>query len=225
MNRITLDERELQRLLNGYGTPRAPRAVFAATSAVTEALDTTLETQARAHDVHLDCAKGCYYCCHIRVEAFAPEIFRIKKHLEDTAPPERLSAIRETIAERAGRAKGLSPRDYNAARIPCAFLVEGSCSIYSARPAMCRIHHSTDVEACKSLYRNPEDPTLGARAVPGLLQYAHACLRTLPQALQSVGLDAQPHELHGALELAFSQPDACERWASGEDMFAPLAGG
>jgi Fe-S-cluster containining protein len=225
MNQVTLEERQLRQLLTGYGNPHAPRAVFAATSALTEALDNTLEAQARTHGIRLNCTKGCYYCCHIRVEAFAPEIFRIKNHLEETLPPDRLNAIRETITDRAQRATGLSPRAYNAARISCAFLVEGMCSIYSVRPAMCHIHHSTDVEACKSLYRNPEDPTHGAQAVPGLLQYAHAHLRSLPRALQRVGVDAQSHELHQALDLAFSLPDAYERWASGEDLFAPLAGG
>jgi hypothetical protein len=34
MNPVTLEERELRRLLAGYGDPRAPRAVLAGTSAM-----------------------------------------------------------------------------------------------------------------------------------------------------------------------------------------------
>jgi Fe-S-cluster containining protein len=76
------------------------------------------------------CAAGCAYCCHIPLAVFPLE------------------------AEVLGQASGRRPvklrlrqarkRNENRFRTACPFLVAGRCSVYAARPLMCRIHFSFD---------------------------------------------------------------------------------
>jgi Fe-S-cluster containining protein len=69
------------------------------------------------------CRKGCSSCCHYAVSISEVEV----QFIEQVAKKKRLKVGRE-------------PRDFNGQ--PCPFLVNGACSIYSARPYSCRRHHS-----------------------------------------------------------------------------------
>lgn len=75
------------------------------------------------------CSKGCSACCKMNVSISALE------------------------AERIGQATGRRPFQLSAAPkylieefsgVPCPFLVNDLCSIYEARPFVCRTHHSFD---------------------------------------------------------------------------------
>ena len=87
---------------------------------------------------HAACRKGCAHCCHIPAAVTAAE-----------------AAL---LAATTGRAMVVPP---NARRLvdmdltdlqnnespgPCPFLVDGSCSAYDARPAICRLHLNLDVD-------------------------------------------------------------------------------
>ena len=39
--------------------------------------------------------------------------------------------------------------------MPCPLLVDELCSVYEARPLVCRGYNSTDVEACRRAHANP----------------------------------------------------------------------
>lgn len=67
------------------------------------------------------CKKGCSHCCHYSVSVSEIEIAYIEKH------------------SKAKRRKTFLPKS-NFHGSPCPFLKEGICSIYDARPFVCRRH-------------------------------------------------------------------------------------
>lgn len=100
---------------------------------------------------YMQCGKGCSSCCenarfHVRmVEAQA--LWDAYKE----APETTREAIGKNIAEPApGR------------ETDCPLLVEGSCSLYSARPALCRAYGALvslkgEVSTCKLNFNNVPD--------------------------------------------------------------------
>src|SRR5687767_11439196 len=135
----TIEGTELKRLIKAFKESKVPQAVYSATATTTDKLDGYMRDKREQYGLTLACKEGCHYCCHIRVEAFPPEVFRIKEHLEQTLSQEELRVVKEKIAATASRAAGKTPPQYAAERMSCPFLKEGACGIYPVRPALCRV--------------------------------------------------------------------------------------
>lgn len=69
------------------------------------------------------CGKGCSACCHYIVTISDIEI----RYIEKNTKHKRLKTL-------------LPKQDYHG--LPCPFLINNACSIYKARPFVCRRHHS-----------------------------------------------------------------------------------
>lgn len=114
------------------------------------------------------CQKGCDACCHQMVMTTMAEAREAARWIRSQPVDEqkRLAASLEqwleTSAELRQRLQegtdgdleelvdGLAT-EYWAKRIPCPFLLAGSCSIYAGRPLICRHHFSlSDPELCRS---------------------------------------------------------------------------
>ena len=82
------------------------------------------------HQTHMRCGMGCSSCCQSRLTVFPVEAERILNWWEelDTSTRERITTIwREGSLEAEPNASS-----------KCVFLSEDSCSIYKARPVVCR---------------------------------------------------------------------------------------
>lgn len=102
------------------------------------------------------CREGCSACCHQRISVFAIEA----------------DAIRDALAELAVRAPEIRARvraqaDDPDAQHHCALLIDGRCSIYPARPLICRSHGlpvvaddrtPDQVDACPLNFRDAAPP-------------------------------------------------------------------
>lgn len=114
------------------------------------------------------CRKGCDACCHQMVMTTMAEAREAARWIRAQSPEEqeRLVAslhqwheasapLRRRLQEGAdddleALVDGLAT-EYWAQRIPCPFLTAGSCSIYEARPLICRHHFSlSDPELCRA---------------------------------------------------------------------------
>ena len=154
-----------------------------------------------------DCQAGCAYCCFVRVEATEPEVFLIAQRVR-LLPENQVAGLIDKLRRRVAEyGAGLSDT-----RVGCAFLVEGRCSIYEARPAACRKAHSLSVRQCAEL----------AAEIPQnlkLIAEAEALMAGTSNAYREVGLPASPLELNSAVLLALSDASAESRWFKGETVF------
>ncbi|MFN3439657.1 MAG: YkgJ family cysteine cluster protein [Acidovorax sp.] len=181
---------------------RAPGATeaIAFTAQLHRSLDTVAAQAAAAGPVP-DCKAGCAHCCHVRVEATEPEVFRIAQHLA-TQPADNLDDVTARLRQHITHAKN------SAARQPCSFLVDDRCAIYSVRPAACRKAHSLSVQHCAT--QAPEIPQ-NLR----LLLDAEALMAGTALAYRDVQLPASAHELNAAVLVALTDAAAQERWYQG----------
>lgn len=95
------------------------------------------------------CAEGCDSCCHRRFSVFAIEARPIVRALARLDPD-----LRERIRQQADDPE-------HADR--CALLVDGRCSVYDARPLICRSHGlpvlvDGAVDVCPLNFREHEIP-------------------------------------------------------------------
>lgn len=96
------------------------------------------------------CRPGCDRCCQ-RISVFAVEAAPIREALADLG--RRDPALRQRIRRQADD-PSLADR--------CALLVDGQCSVYSARPLICRSHGlpvAVDgrVDVCPLNFQDPEE--------------------------------------------------------------------
>jgi Fe-S-cluster containining protein len=162
----------------GYATGRRafPRTLVPADALLVsqklqEAVDegTTVRAQRAAADgLTIACGPGCNYCCEQLVMVWLPEAMRVADFLRrpenqaarqaflDTYPRWRaqMGDKPELIADLTARqATGEHLREHIAQwrkRVLCAFNQDGLCTVYEARPIVCRACHALDTnEHCR----------------------------------------------------------------------------
>lgn len=166
----------------------------------------------------LACGPGCTFCCHLFVEVTPVEAITVWHRLQaDIHRPQR-----EALAALAPRVAGLTPDSRRAARVPCALLADGACSIYERRPFACRGLYSTSAKACEQALLTPEGaalPPIRSPAVPRAL--ATVMSSGVNAALADHELQKDTLELTEAVALLLEDPDAARRWLAGEKVFPP----
>lgn len=167
-----------------------------------------------------ECAPGCSFCCHIPVAISVPEALGLAAYLNARFSPQELATVREKIAKNAATVEGMTVNEHARATVKCALLDDdGKCSAYEARPIPCSSWCSVSRSRCEAAFAT--DPVT---AKVGIDATVHTTGRGVQAGLcigagQS-GLDGKTYELHSALLRALDTPDAEERWACGEDVFA-----
>jgi hypothetical protein len=114
---------------------------------ISEALEVRVEQLfAMSQLGHVACGADCAYCCYVpRVLVTLPELAQIVERVQ-TWPVNEIEALRARLEAHilAQSSDAAAP----AARPPCAFLVGRRCSVYDARPLVCRGQHAYDVQEC-----------------------------------------------------------------------------
>jgi hypothetical protein len=207
----------LTRILIDVLDTRAPARASDAAKRAHEFFELSLKRNPSNH--RIECAKGCGFCCHLRVSAMAPEVF----HVANFVRKQFAGTLDEVIAQvrtADGNSRGLSARDRPLHKFPCGLLVANACSIYLARPSACRGLTSISVETCKRGY-NGEEVEVQTPAVWTEIRQAHN--QAMWAALTASGLRADSYELNHAMLVALETPDAESRWLKGEDVFAEVS--
>jgi len=156
--------------------------------------------------VRFDCKKGCAWCCHFAVDAFPQEAFRIARELKTRGDTAASVSALETYVERT---KDIASFRRN---VPCPFLVDAACSIYTVRPMMCRKCNSLDVEKCK-------DPDAVVPENPELTHKTGAIMHGTINGYARNKLSTQARGLAASVLRALTDATAEQRWFAGEDVF------
>jgi Fe-S-cluster containining protein len=168
----------------------------------------------------LACAQGCAFCCYHPVDITPLEAFAIVAYLQRTLSPPAYDVVVARLTAQAERISTWSYTEHAQARLPCALLVEGTCSVYAWRPFACRAWNSTTVAPCEAIFTQSDPismiPTLDMR----LYETVWGVARHLAAALRRWRLDGTSYELHSLLRRVLETPDAVQRWGQGEDIFA-----
>jgi hypothetical protein len=168
----------------------------------------------------LACAPGCAFCCYHPVDITPPEAFVIAAHLRTTLTSAAYEAAAARIAARADRIRGLSYAEHAQASIPCALLVDGKCSVYPSRPFACRAWNSTSAARCEAIFTHGNPVTM----LPPLDMHTYETVwdvaRGMTDGLQQSRLDGKSYELHSIMQRVLETPQAAQRWAQSEEVFA-----
>lgn len=169
--------------------------------------------------VEIACARGCHYCCHLRVEIRPHEAFVLGRHIETRFTPAQRARTVERIERTLGLVAALAPDDHVRAGIPCALLEDGVCSVYEARPATCRKYYSVSVTTCRDAFNDTAAPLTGELEHEQVRRAGNAVALGYAQGMEDAGLDASRHELHFAVHKALTDPKAAKRYRRGKRAF------
>jgi Fe-S-cluster containining protein len=172
----------------------------------------------------LECRAGCTWCCHFSVDVRAVEVFSILDCIERTLSPEEQARIHAEVRTNSAVMKGLNALDRMRRNIKCPFLNQGRCSIYQARPQMCRNYHATSVAGCQASYHDPDNLDIDPEFAPMVYQAGGAHVDAFALAMREAGYDTNVYEMNCALEAALSEPDARRRFESRLPPFEKLSG-
>ncbi|RAU23452.1 hypothetical protein CU669_04845 [Paramagnetospirillum kuznetsovii] len=99
------------------------------------------------------CKSGCGWCCHQQVGISVVEAVRIAVHIA-ALPADDAATITTRLRELDAKTNRLTTSKRAKAKLPCAFLQDGSCSIYTVRPFRCRGLISVDVGFCVASFED-----------------------------------------------------------------------
>jgi hypothetical protein len=165
------------------------------------------------------CREGCDWCCHVRVEVDATEVFRIIAFLGANCSHDELEQTIQRIKSLDDQTRGMRTTHRARTKLPCALLVNRRCSIYSVRPLACRGDNSVDAGQCEACYNQGHPAGLNKRAWMPQLQLALCILHGMSAGLKQSGLQSDNLELTAALRIGIETPKALERWLAGERIF------
>jgi hypothetical protein len=200
---------------------RRDRAFPTVVRLVTQAFQqTTAVVEQLPERTRLACAAGCAFCCYHPVDITPPEAFAIVAYLRTALSVVAQEAAYGRIATQAERIRRLSYEEHAQARLPCALLVDGQCTVYPCRPFACRAWNSTSAAECEAIFThgNPVTrlPPLDMRTYEVIWDAA----RGMTEGLQQCRLDGTAYELHSIVQRVWDTPEAARRWAQGEAVFA-----
>ena len=169
--------------------------------------------------VELACERGCSYCCHLRVEIRPHDAFVLAHHILTRFSAEQRARATARIEENLERIAQLTPEQHIRANIPCAFLEEGVCTVYEARPATCRKYYSVSVQNCRNSFNDTSAPLTGDIEHEEVRLAGNAVALGYAKGLEDAGYDATLYELHYAVHSALTNPKAERRYRDGKRSF------
>lgn len=166
------------------------------------------------------CGSGCTYCCHLQVEISVPELVSLVSYIDENFSLAEIEALKARVDEAERQTRGLNSYERLFARVRCPLLSDGQCSVYPARPLVCRGYNSYNWAICAQDLSYPRSWRLVPHDAAQKNIYSDV-LEGVSSGLKEEGLSSELLELIAALRIALDRPDACERWLAGEPVFEP----
>jgi len=166
------------------------------------------------------CQRGCWYCCYLKVGVRPEEAFAIVAYVRDNFTAPRAREVRAAVAANARIMRQASRADQLTATLKCAFLLDGACSIYAARPARCRSYHAVNLRGCQDSYAQPDNLDILTSFVPAMFTAAEAQREGYDAALRTAGFDGAVYEMNTALDECLTDPRPLQRFERGKAAFS-----
>lgn len=142
----------------------------------------TLWEKARQQHGYLGCRSGCARCCQSTVYITAIDAAEVSVAFFELSVDAQEAAVVRAQAQMTARDHALDP----AFGTPCPLLLDNKCSIYSRRPAICRLHGFTKLESNGGLNMCPENAhEVARRGTASMLPNAEQPLAALSLAQAS----------------------------------------
>ena len=203
-----------------FSSVREPALLATAVVTFHARVDEVLETSIAGHGVKVACARGCSYCCHLRVQVQPAEAFSLAAWLRRNASAARLGEVIAKLRANVERTRALGDEARKRTNMACALLGDdGACTAYEARPAQCRRYHSTSLDPCKAFYENPSLDKLESGLDQTVANNADIIITQARHAMRDAGLDHASEDMNVALLEALENPKAWRRWRDGKKAF------
>ncbi len=203
-----------------FAAARDPARLATAVVIFHRRVDEVLETSIAGRGVKVACARGCSYCCHLRVEIQPAEAFTLAAWLRHNATAARLHEVIAKLRANVATTRLLGAEARKRTNLACTLLGEdGACTAYEARPAQCRRYHSTNVDPCRDFFTDPSRDTIDSGLDDAIAHNADVIITQARHALRADGLDDTPEDMNVALLEAFENPKAWRRWRDGKKPF------
>jgi hypothetical protein len=202
-----------------FSQARDPARLATAVVTLHRRVDEVLATTIDGHALKLACARGCSFCCHLRVKVQPYEAFALAAWLRRHFDPARVLDVVARLRANVARTRELGEEARKRTNIACALLGDdGACTAYEARPAQCRRYHSTDVAPCSAFHAS-HDESIEASMHEALAHNADVIITQGRHAVRDAGLDEASVDMNLALLEAVENPKAWRRWRDGKKAF------
>ena len=204
---------------SAFAEARDPARLAGAVVTLHKRVDEVLATTIEGHKVPIACARGCSYCCSLRVQVQPYEAFTLAAWLRRNFPAGALEKVIERLRSNVAKTRELGEEARKRTNIPCSLLgADGACTAYEARPAQCRRYHSTDVVPCRT-FHDTHDDRLESAMHQAVAHNADVIITQGRHAVRAAGLDDTSVDMNLALLEALENPKAWRRWRDGKKPF------
>jgi len=197
---------------------RNPIKIKHALVAFYQSLDSNLNKLTEYAKAQIACKSGCAYCCHLKVDSRAHEIFLIADYVRKQFSPDELLALKRQLRESSEIIAPLTYEQHLTTNVKCGLLQDNRCSVYAARPALCRAYHSISLDKCIETFDSPENMQISSENQT-IHWVSRSAIQGFEEALKKVKLDNGAYEINKALLYALDDPECERRWQQGKKAF------
>jgi len=168
----------------------------------------------------LDCKPGCHYCCFNLPMVTPPEAILIGYHIDHHFTDQQQKALNERIDNIHQKTDGKPLDDILMMRheLPCIFLNESMCMVYTVRPAVCRTCTSTSAEHCEMIFTS-RNHRARLRCYSKIREIFHTVHLGLIDRCREMGCQSDALSLPKAIEDYLRHPRPIDAWSQGEIVF------
>lgn len=167
------------------------------------------------------CKEGCSHCCHQQVRATVPEVLAVAAYIKETWSQAAIDELLTRIEGYVPTAQAFARHQTSQPSYEvCPLLENHRCSVWEARPLVCRGYNSVDVSCCLR-WRQDHVTT-----IPQLMTQrvsSDAIQDGMAVAIKRLPRSPEACDLILGLQIALTVPDAGTRFAEGDTLFEPAA--
>jgi Fe-S-cluster containining protein len=169
---------------------------------------------------HIDCRRGCSWCCHQPVLVMPAEMVLITAYIRENFDEVTTASILHRATEKDEKVRTLPAEKALQVKMACPLLQDGSCRIYPARPMACRIYLSSNLDSCLREFHHPEKEGVYPELFDFPLHAGRMMNSGLVHYLKEKGMKVYENRLEKILREMLEEPEKENRWLSGAEEFS-----